>query len=138
MLLYAQPASRLVRLTTDDILQDNDGHVLIRLGDPPTPVPEPFADLLLRAQAETIASSPDPTWLFPSRAGQPLHSRTLADHVRNLGIPGASGRAAALRQLTLQAPAPVVAEALGFHDKTTLPHRSPSRQHLEPLCPQRL
>ncbi|PDP87397.1 hypothetical protein CQJ94_12625 [Glycomyces fuscus] len=39
--------------------------------------------------------------------------------IRNLGIPGRAVRAAALRQLVLQAPAPVIAQALGFHDKTT-------------------
>lgn len=45
--------------------------------------------------------------------------KSLAALVRDLGIPGASVRAAALRQLVLQAPAPVIAQALGFHDKTT-------------------
>lgn len=43
----------------------------------------------------------------------------LADHVRSLAIPTQAVRTAALRQLVLQAPAPVVADALGFHDKTT-------------------
>ena len=57
--------------------------------------------------------------MFPGRAERPLHSRSLADQVRNLGIPGAASRAATLRQLVLQAPAPVIAQALGFHDKTT-------------------
>jgi hypothetical protein len=46
MLLYAQPASRIVRLTIDDLLRD--GHqVLIRLGEPPSPVPEALARILL-------------------------------------------------------------------------------------------
>lgn len=36
-----------------------------------------------------------------------------------MGIPGGAGRAAALRQLVLQAPAPVIAKALGYHDGTT-------------------
>jgi hypothetical protein len=41
-LLYAQPLTRILRLTIDDVLhQDNE--VSIRLGDPPSPVPEPFA-----------------------------------------------------------------------------------------------
>ena len=54
-----------------------------------------------------------------SRAGRPLHPHSLAELIRNLGIPGRAVRAAALRQLVLQAPAPVIAQALGFHDKTT-------------------
>ncbi|WP_214414175.1 hypothetical protein [Sphaerisporangium fuscum] len=124
MLLYAQPASRIVRLTLDDIVHDSDGQVLIRLGDPPTPVPGPFAELLLRAKAErtnmNTAANVDARWLFPGRrAGQPLHHRSLADLVRDLGISGQAARTAALRQLALQAPAPVIARALGFHDKTT-------------------
>ena len=36
MLLYAQPASRLARLTIDDITRDG-GQVFLRLGDPPAP-----------------------------------------------------------------------------------------------------
>ncbi|MET9248028.1 hypothetical protein [Nonomuraea sp. NPDC003709] len=124
MLLYAQPTSRIVRLTLDDIVHEADGQVLIRLGDPPTPVPAPFSDLLLRARAErtnmNTAANADARWLFPGRrAGQPLHHRSLADLIRGLGIPGRAARTAALRQLVLQAPAPVIAQALGFHDKTT-------------------
>ncbi|GAA3481598.1 hypothetical protein [Streptomyces yanii] len=46
VLLFAQPVSRIVRLATDDVLRD-DPHVLLRLGDPPSPVPEPVATLLL-------------------------------------------------------------------------------------------
>ncbi|MET8956276.1 hypothetical protein [Streptomyces sp. NPDC004533] len=45
ILLYAQPIRRLVRLTVRDVLADGD-QVLLRLGEPPTPVPEPFAGLL--------------------------------------------------------------------------------------------
>ena len=48
ILLYAQPISRIVRLTIDDITTGTDGEVLLELGDPPTPVPEPFASLLLQ------------------------------------------------------------------------------------------
>lgn len=38
VLLYAQPASRIVRLTVDDVTCE-DGEVFLRLGDPPSPVP---------------------------------------------------------------------------------------------------
>ncbi|WP_201776584.1 site-specific integrase [Allosalinactinospora lopnorensis] len=122
MLLYAQPASRIVLLTTDDITQD-DGQVFIRFGDPPTLVPSPFDGLLLRARhergnAKTSASADSP-WLFPGQAGRPLNSLYLAALVGEIGIPSGSVRSAALRQLVLQAPAPVIARALGFHDKTT-------------------
>ena len=59
-------------------------------------------------------------WLFPGcGAGQPLRAETLASAIHELGVPAAAGRGAAIRQLVLQAPAPVVAQALGYHDKTT-------------------
>jgi hypothetical protein len=123
MLLFAQPASRIVLLTTEDLIQDADGQVLIRLGDPPAPVPEPFADLLLQARGQQTnmnTNNRDATWLFPGRrAGRPMHPNSLAELIRSIGIPGTAVRTSALRQLVLQAPAPVIAQALGFHTKTT-------------------
>ncbi len=123
MLLYAQPVSRLIRLTTDDVIQQ-DGEVLIRLGNPPVPVPEPFAALLLELagswQDMTTAASPRTRWLFPGhRAGQPLNVGTMLEHLRALGFLTGTARPAALRQLVLQAPAPVIARSLGFHHQTT-------------------
>lgn len=123
MLLYAQPLTRIVRLTTDDILLEDD-QVLLRFGTPPTPVPEPFATLLLahrdnRTNMRT-ATNPDSPWLFPGRrSGQPLHPHVIAAAVRGLGMPTTAARTAALRQLVLQAPAPVVAGMLGYHNKYT-------------------
>jgi len=124
MLLFAQPATRIVRLTIDDITRTADGGVFIRFGEPPTPVPEPFATLLLQATAQRdnlqTATNPGAHWLFPGRrGGQPLHVNTLTQLIRDLGIPGLAGRTAALRQLVLQAPAPVVAQALGYNHSTT-------------------
>jgi integrase len=121
MLLYAQPASRIVRLTIDDVLRDGD-QTLIRLGVPPSPVPEALARTLLELvddrQNLNSATNPGSRWLFPGqRAGQPLHARTLLTHIHQLGIPAQATRVAALRQLVLQAPAPVIADALGYHTK---------------------
>jgi hypothetical protein len=124
MLLFAQPATRIVRLTIDDITRADDGGVFIRFGQPPTPVPEPFATLLLQATAQRdnlqTATNPAARWLFPGRrGGQPLNVSTLTQLVRDLGIPALAGRTAALRQLVLQAPAPVIAQALGYNHSTT-------------------
>ncbi|EFC82253.1 hypothetical protein [Parafrankia sp. EUN1f] len=119
VLLYAQPLSRIHRLTTDDIL-DRDGEMLIRLGDPPTPVPDPFAALL----RELAAAAPPAGWLIPGRfSHRPAHQRVLQDQLKDLGVPIQQARVAALRQLVLQAPAPVIAEALGYHPTAT------TRQH---------
>src|SRR5260370_8646426 len=69
MLLYAQPVNRLIRLTTDDVTQQ-DGEVFLHLGDPPAPVPEPFAALLLQlptSQQNTTTASPRTRCLFPAQ-----------------------------------------------------------------------
>ena len=79
---YPQPLSRIVRLTVDDILTDPQGRVLIRLGDPPAPIPSPFDDIVrshLRSRHNLdTATNPNSTWLFPGRrAGQPLRPNSI-------------------------------------------------------------
>jgi len=116
LLLYAQPLSRIVRLTTDD-LTTVDGELHIRLGEPPSPVPAPFSELLEQLTAASTRSGTP--WLFPGRLpGQPLAYSTLHHRLRRLGFPLIEARVSALRQLVLQAPAPVIAAALGFHQTT--------------------
>jgi hypothetical protein len=126
VLLYAQPVSRIVRLTVEDIIRDG-AEVLLRLGDSPTPVPEPFASLLLAAASQrqnmSTATNPSSRYLFPGRrAGQPINPYTLYPAMRELGIPTQTARTSAMRQLVLQAPAPVIAQALGYHPNTAHRH----------------
>ncbi|WP_405966665.1 hypothetical protein OG613_05995 [Streptomyces sp. NBC_00015] len=122
VLLYAQPVSRIVRLTIDDV-SDDETTVTVRLGDPPSPLPEPVADLM-RAYIKSrqhlpYASSRSSQWFFPGRQpGQPMNPVSLQVHLREIGVPPQRGRTSAIRQLVLQAPAPVIAKALGYHDKT--------------------
>lgn len=122
VLIYAQPLSRVVQMTIHDVIT-SDNEVLLRIGDPPTPAPGPLADLLRALLAERAAFSgpnKESTWLFPGRrAGQPLQHRSLGQALHRHGILVQAGRTSAIRQLVLQAPAPVVARMLGFHDKHT-------------------
>ncbi|MFE7311511.1 hypothetical protein ACFU7T_00105 [Streptomyces sp. NPDC057555] len=68
----------------------------------------------------TPAINQDSPWLFPGRRpSQPMNPGTLRDALRKLGVPAEKGRTSAIRQLVLQAPAPVIAQALGYHDKST-------------------
>jgi hypothetical protein len=99
MLLFAQPATRIARLTIDDIAHAADGGVVIRFGEPPTPAP--------------AGCSPD------AEAASRCTPAPSESSSRELGIPALAGRTAALRQLVLQAPAPLVAQALGYHHHTT-------------------
>jgi len=123
LLLYAQPVSRIVYLTVDDVTTD-DGQVFVQFGRPPSPIPEPFATLLLDYVASRTnmrtATNPGSPWLFPGRrAGQPLHPEYLAKQITRLGVPTTAARGAALRQHIQDSPAPIVADALGFHPVTT-------------------
>lgn len=47
-----QPLSRVVRLTLDNI-GHSDQRILLHLGEPPSPVPEPLAELLRGSTAGT-------------------------------------------------------------------------------------
>ncbi|MEV4604900.1 hypothetical protein AB0K15_47085 [Amycolatopsis sp. NPDC049253] len=117
LLLFAQPITRILRLRVDDVL-DEDEQLYLRLGAPPTPVPKPFADLLRRLAVLRIEQNVD--WLLAGRsAGQPMSYEGLCRHLRTLGIPVRLAKTAAVRELVLEVPAPVVAAALGFHHTTT-------------------
>lgn len=82
VLLYAQPFTRIVRLTVEDVITEDD-RVLLRLGETPSPVPGPVAELLLewvvsRTNMNT-ATNRESRWLFPGRrAGQPMHPEALS------------------------------------------------------------
>ncbi|MFG2525130.1 hypothetical protein [Streptomyces sp. NPDC048527] len=100
--------------------------MLLRLGEPASPVPESAASLLLEYIADrdnmntaTTTNQASP-WLFPGRrAGQPFRPDHLSTLLNEIGVPVAAVRGAAIRQQLLEMPAPVVADALGHHDKTT-------------------
>lgn len=128
MLLYAQPLTRVLRLTAGDLTRDDDGRTWLNLGDPPSPAPPPFDELLRQLAAthrDHVPANHASTWLFPGRqAGQPADYQSMAQQLRAHGLPLRTARIAALRQLVLQVPAPVIADALGFHHTTT------TRQHV--------
>jgi hypothetical protein len=85
VLFYAQPVSRIITLTIADVILDADT-VLLRLGDPPSPAPEPLAGLLREPLAHRRSfrgPNADTDWLFPGRrAAQPMVSRNLSERLR--------------------------------------------------------
>ena len=131
MLLYAQPLSRVLRFTLTGLDQQPGGQLWLRIGEPASPVPEPFAQVLLLQAAHAALAS---TWLFPGRnPGQPAAYITVFNQLRSLGFPMRTGRIPALRELAAQAP------ASGHRRRPRLPphhHPPPARQrrrYLEPL-----
>lgn len=118
-LLYAQPVSRILRLTLDDLTYIA-GELHLRFGEPASPVPAPIAALLQEVIDSNERRGHNGRWLFPGRVpDQPIAYRTLITALQRLDFPLMEARTAALRELVQQAPAPVVAAALGFHRTTT-------------------
>jgi len=125
VLLYAQQLSRIVALSVDDVVTEDDA-VYIRFGTTRTIAPEPFGRLLVAlAEGErscTGVGSPSQShWLFPGlHPGRPLHPSSLGLRLRHLGITTMSGRRAALMHLASQLPAAVLAETLHLHPTTAV------------------
>jgi hypothetical protein len=109
VLLYAQPASRIVRLTLDDV-GTSDAEVRLRLGREPVLLPEPLAGLVLKVAATrkghaTIGDPGASTWLFPGgRPGRALSAFRMAERLNQLGIHCGQSRSAALFQLATDLP----------------------------------
>jgi hypothetical protein len=68
------------------------------------------------------ASNQVSTWLSGYRPGQPLHSSCLMRKLRDSGIHLLGARNAALRELVLEMPPPIVADALGYSAQVTEKH----------------
>lgn len=125
LLLYAQPLVKVAEFPMEKVVITPDG-LSLQLGDPPSPVPEPFSALLREHISRrpnlrtTGAGSP---WLFPGyRPGEHIHPNTLMDRLRALGIDLLGARNTALRELVAQVPAPVVAEMLGYSNQVAQKH----------------
>lgn len=110
------------RLGRDSAVIRDGSEAALRLGDPPSPVPEPAAWLLLNYldQRLNLTTTTGSRWLFPGRrGGQPMTTDAMTRRFRDHGINALSGRTSALRYLVLQAPAPVIARTLGYTDQQT-------------------
>jgi len=131
LLLYAQPLVKGAAIPMRNVLVAPDG-LSLQLGVTPSPVPEPFAELLrahIRNRPNLRTGGADNPWLFPGyRPGEHLHPSTLMDRLRALGIDLLGARNTALRELVAQVPPPVVAEMLGYSDKVVHWHAALAAQ----------
>lgn len=127
VVIYAQPISRICRLTLDDVTLEN-GDVFVRFGrevKEAVLMPEPLGSLLRklpwRRQIGISGKLVEDTsrWLFPGRqAGRHQHPEYLRMRLKKLGIESRPSRNAALIQLAAEIPAVVLADTLGIHPKT--------------------
>ncbi|HOC14201.1 MAG TPA: hypothetical protein PKJ61_10040 [Propionicimonas sp.] len=122
ILLYAQPAAKIVTLTTDDI-EVRDGDTYLALG-PESLLLVPPLDALITAlpvtklfgTASTLA---DVRWLFTGKsAGSHLHPASLMRRMHRLGIIARTGRNTALLHLASTTPPAVFASLIGIHVNT--------------------
>lgn len=119
VLLYAQPVSRVTRLTSKDVFQTEES-LSIPFGDDQVEVPEPLARLVRqlpqrrRRGSAAYLSDPD-QWLFPGgRPGYPISRSHLSRRLAAVGVDVRGARNGALLQLAGQVPPVVIADLLGI------------------------
>jgi hypothetical protein len=124
LLVYAQPLTRIVALTADQVTVHRD-RVTIALGDGALELPEPLAHLTAtlaqtrRARASTAAARTVPPWLFPGmRVGQPLDYAYLQRRLGRLGIRPLAGRTSAVMTIAGALPPTILADLLGISETT--------------------
>lgn len=121
VLLYSQPAARLVTLKVADVTITDDA-VQLTLGAVPLTVPSPvdrlLADLVQQRRgyaAVTVGTNP---WLFPGgRSGGHLSANQVGLRLKRIGISPRIARNTALIDLAGELPAVVLAKLLGFSIK---------------------
>lgn len=118
VLLYAQTASSIHRLTTDRVTRDED-HVLIHLGDRPIRLPAPLDKLML----ELVASRATDTLIRHDGTGSSRDGRQDGQSTSRSCSDGSAltesgprqGRSTALFTLARQLPAGQLSKMLGIH-----------------------
>jgi integrase len=124
VVLFAQPVSRIARLTIHDVTIDQDG-VAIRLGATAIALPEPLAthlrDLVANRRSRAAAAIHEPRWLFHGKApGRPIGELALSRRLKQIGVDCAAQRRTALMQLAGHVPAALLADLLGVHIATAI------------------
>ena len=119
VLLYAQGATAISRMTVEQIRLSDDG-VRLRLGRVPIQLPEPAATLARTVAANrkghaTIGALTPSPWLFPGgQPGRPISSARLTRRLNDLGIHPSQDRSTALFQLATEIPAAILARTLAI------------------------
>jgi hypothetical protein len=122
VLIYAQPVSRILALTIDDVWIHPD-RVSLSLGPARVELPEPLAHLAARlagdpaGRATTAVAGAQPRWLFQGmRVGQQLDYGYLQRRLKRLGIKPLQGRTGAVITLAAALPPTLLAEMLGISE----------------------
>lgn len=130
VLLYGPPLNTIRHLTLDDVTTEGDDTTL-QLAVDPAVLPPRIADMV-HAQIRNrrnmqTAANPTSDWLFPGQtAGRPITFDQLLARIYELGLTIRNARSAALRELVLTIPAPVLTTILGYTAATLDRHTSNS------------
>jgi hypothetical protein len=125
LLIYGQPLSRIVSMTTDQIVKRRD-QVLVRFGTDQIPLPEPLGELAVRLAATGrrhvgVGSPAHTPWLFPGLLpGRPLTASRLGQRLNRFGVDARAARRRALIHLAARLPPPVLAEMLNLTPGTAV------------------
>lgn len=122
VVLYAQPLTRIVGLTTSHVHHFADGRTTIDLTGHHIELPDPLANLARQLPHRRLAGTVDqlPTnRLFPARrADRHITTTALGNRLRRLGIEPRRTRLAALTQLASEIPPAILANAIGVSART--------------------
>lgn len=119
VLVYAQPVSRVARLTPKDVIHSEES-LSITFGHDPVEIPEPLAELVRqlpqRRRRGSSAYLSDPhQWLFPGgRAAYPISRGQLSRRLASIGVDARGARNGALLQLAGEVPPIVLSDLLGI------------------------
>lgn len=120
VLLFAQPCSRIVRLTADHV--DRSGpETTLALGRKPVSLPPPVDELVRRLVERTSDRPAGVThWLFPGGIpGRHRSAEALVGRLNALDIQVRPARNTTMRDLAGDVPAAVLSHLLGLHVRTT-------------------
>lgn len=121
LLLFAQPLSRICRMTHDRVAKSG-GLVTVTFDTEPIELPQPLDRLVLHQHAQATSgryANHRSSWLFPGRhAGRPLATENFRSQLVALDIAPNQARKAAMFQLAAEMPAPVLADLLGVAPAT--------------------
>lgn len=121
VLLYAQRAAAVSRLSVAHVEHRDDGAVRLALGTVPIVLPSPLDKLVLDLVANrrghaALGDQGTSPWLFPGgQPGRPISASRLAERLRVLGLPAGSARSTALFGLASELPAALLSRLLGIH-----------------------
>jgi hypothetical protein len=117
-LLYGQPLTRIVRLTTGHVTHAND-RVAVRFGNDDLVLPEPLGQLTLALRdrrGHAALGNQTRQWLFPGGApGRHVTANSLRVRLNGVGVVLRAARHAAMLQLAAEIPAPILADLLNLH-----------------------